>query len=113
MLKLDNLLQLIVYQWLWNKTEIDKKGPREFKLINMRSGEVLSLENNENIINKIIKLILRNKYGKKNKISNEEFIKKYLNFNLKNINLIEDCNNYDEEFEEEIVIPKKRLLRKC
>ena len=25
LLKLDNLLQLIVYQWLWNKIEKDKK----------------------------------------------------------------------------------------
>ena len=114
LLKLDNLLQLIIYQWLWNKTEKETKGTREFKLINMRSGEVLILENNEEIINKIIKLILKNKYGKKNKITNEEFIKKYLNFSLKNINLIENENNCEEEdFEEEIVIPRKRLLRKC
>lgn len=95
-LTIEHKLQLIIYYFIYantNPTEVTKK---DFKLLNMKSGEVLLLDKNDIVINNIINKILETKILVKDKISDDEFIElckssKYTNLvnNLKEFNNVE------------------------
>ncbi|AYV80277.1 MAG: DEXDc helicase [Gaeavirus sp.] len=74
-ISIDHKLQLIIYSWMWrNSTSYQKHGDKEFKLLNIRSGELLLLKNEYYKITQIIELVLTNKFNKKIILSDAEFI---------------------------------------
>jgi hypothetical protein len=77
-LQIDHFLQVIVYAWLWKECMEERKGPREFKIINIRTAEIHKLNENSELINDVIQLLLSNRYDPKNKITDEKFIEKCL-----------------------------------
>lgn len=71
-LQLEHLLQLIIYAWLWRM--FDGK-PKEFKIMNICTGEVRTLVQKWNIIDEIMVEVLRGKYAKRERLTDDEFIK--------------------------------------
>lgn len=72
---IDHKLQLILYSWLWKNSNLQKLyGHKHFKLLNIRTGELLQLVNDNFKITQIIELILANKFVKKQILKDEEFI---------------------------------------
>jgi hypothetical protein len=75
----DHLLQLIIYAYIWRT-----KNPgqaREFKLLNIRTGEVLRLTQDYGQLEEIMLHLLRGKYGEQVTTTSENFIEqchKYL-----------------------------------
>ena len=67
---LDHYLQLIVYAWM-----MIKKGKNyDYKLINIKTGEVRILEKNMFLIDDIMLLLFKNKFGENKKMTNEQFL---------------------------------------
>ena len=75
-LDVTHYLQLMIYAWIWNKIWLKTKGPRIFKIMNIRTSEVLTLDYDNVKIDYIMKQILQSKYLKNNVYSNNEFIEK-------------------------------------
>lgn len=75
---IEHLLQLIIYAWMWYKDRrgYETYGSREFKIMNIRTGEVRKLRIQMNLIEDIMSLIFQNKYGRNEELSDEKFIKK-------------------------------------
>lgn len=68
-LTLEHQLQLIIYAWLWTQT---RKDIKIFKLFNIKSGEVRTLQNKN--LTSIVEMLLLYKYKIKTLMSDEEFI---------------------------------------
>ena len=73
-LESDHLLQVIIYAWIWKMAREDECGVRIFKLMNIKTSEVLTLTYNETVINKIIEMILVAKFTKLTVKTDTEFI---------------------------------------
>lgn len=68
----DHMLQVVIYAWLWNMT-VDN-DVKTFKIFNIKTGEILKLEASMDELNTIMLALLRGKYEKAEKITDEEFI---------------------------------------
>lgn len=72
-LTIDNYLQLIIYAWLWSIIYPNEK--KEFKIFNIRTGQIYKLINKETqYFTPIVVLLLKSKYEKSSKMTDEEFI---------------------------------------
>jgi hypothetical protein len=70
-LELEHLLQVVMYSWIWNMI-CDE--PREFKLMNIRTGEVRVLKYDAAIVNDIMRQIILSKYKTVIPKTDQEFI---------------------------------------
>jgi hypothetical protein len=77
-LTMDHKMQLVIYAWLWRVLfESDNAVQRKhFKMLNIRTGEMLRLESGMDDLTKIVTSLLRNKYEKPIKLTDTEFIQK-------------------------------------
>jgi adenylate kinase len=75
-LNVDHMLQLIIYAWMWENCMTERFGQKKFRILNIRTGEVLELKYEEYIIKDIIELIFVNKYEPKTKDSDILFLEK-------------------------------------
>jgi hypothetical protein len=71
-ISIDNLLQVIIYAWLWKMTHNDEQ--REFKIINIKTGEFMRLDCTMEELNFIMLSILKGKYIKHKILTDEEFL---------------------------------------
>jgi hypothetical protein len=120
-LELEHYLQLVVYAWLWRQAFLEEKGSREFKILNIRTGQVDKLDTTSIYIDEIIKILVENKFGTLSKINDEEFITKSLKHreiilnrvsNKQSVTYLDDSSDSEDEYdddEEEIVIIKNKL----
>lgn len=76
-LSIEHKLQIIVYYWMWVKTNMSSIwGDKKFSLINIKSGQILELDLSKYyIIEQIVDILFDEKYLKKNKLNDFEFIK--------------------------------------
>lgn len=77
-LTIEHKLQLIIYYWMWNKSNYDDLyGKKNFCLLNIKSGQILKLNYSGNtfIIEQIVEMLFNEKYIKKKFIDDNEFIK--------------------------------------
>lgn len=70
-ISIDNLLQVIIYAWLWKMINDEH---REFKIINIKTGELMRLDCSTEELNFIMLAILKGKYIKNKVLTDEEFI---------------------------------------
>ena len=81
-LTLDHELQLAVYAWMWKFGEIlggtttyeKLYGPRKFKLINIRTGEIRELDTEIVDLKKIMEILFDNKYAPHTMLTDDQFI---------------------------------------
>jgi len=71
-LSTDHFIQVIIYAWLWKTVYPDI--PKMFRIINIKTGEILRLVAEPEKIDDIFVQILRGKYGKMAPVTDEEFI---------------------------------------
>ena len=70
-LSMDHLLQVVIYAWLWKIQQLDTK---DFKIYNIRTRELLSLNATLEDLNTIIIALLKGKFQKQETKSDEDFI---------------------------------------
>jgi hypothetical protein len=77
-ISLDHLLQVVIYAWLWKMryvTDVDEMDmEKKFKIFNIRTKELLSLNATLDDLNTIIVALLRGKFEKQEMKSDEDFI---------------------------------------
>jgi hypothetical protein len=77
-LSIEHKLQILIYYWLWQKSyqKIKHSQINKFNLFNIKSGQILQLDYYSNIykIEQVIELLLDEKYSKKKKLNDNEFI---------------------------------------
>jgi len=71
----DNLLQVIIYAWLWNI--LYKERPKQFKVFNIRTNQVMTLCGSFEDLEYIVVALLKNKYVDKI-ITKEDFVEECL-----------------------------------
>jgi hypothetical protein len=70
-ISIDHKLQVIIYSWLWKMTDKPKK---DFKILNIKTGEVWDMNLSEEEVEMVVIEILKSKYLKAVKKTDEEFI---------------------------------------
>jgi hypothetical protein len=75
-LTIEHKLQLVVYYWMWEKTNMaDKYGIKKFFITNIKSGQYLQLKTEKiYIIEQIVHILFDEKYLKKKELNDFEFI---------------------------------------
>jgi len=68
----DHLLQVVIYCWLWRRTHPGCE--REFKIFNIKSGEILRLDTTMDILDKIMLGLLNGKYEEHIPPNDEDFL---------------------------------------
>lgn len=84
-LSVEHLLQLVIYAWLWQKKMNKKYGDRQFKIMNIRTGEIRVLKQEWHCIEQIMECLFQNKYGTDIAQTDKEFIKNCLDYSQNNI----------------------------
>lgn len=86
---IEHKIQMVLYAWLWEMMELPKK---DFKLFNIKSGELFKLVYNIDQLTQIVVLILKGKYQKPVFKSDQEFLDssiEYINISSSNFLMIE------------------------
>ena len=73
-LTFEHELQLCIYQWMWKKNYENIYGKRDFKLINIRTGEIREIEHDNGTLDEMIIILLDNKYSQNKIKTDQEFI---------------------------------------
>jgi hypothetical protein len=69
----DHLLQVVIYCWIWRTVYPDAE--QEFRIFNIKSGEILRLDANKEMLDHIILLLLNGKYGKEMAKEDTDFLR--------------------------------------
>ena len=70
----EHYIQTIIYAWLWNMICEKDQGPRAFKLLNIRTGEMQHLHYKEGPINTIMEKLFCAKFAKREVLSDQHFV---------------------------------------
>jgi len=73
-LRAEHTMQLACYAWLWEKTQ-QTRGSRQFRLLNVRTGEVRQLTANSHDINMAVEALLTAKIRNEGRPTDEQFLK--------------------------------------
>lgn len=78
---IEHKLQLIVYYWMWIKTNMSSKyGIKKFFLLNIKSGQCFQLITTDfHLIEQIVQILFDEKYLEKKELNDTEFINMCLN----------------------------------
>lgn len=68
---IDHKLQVAIYAWIWSLTN---RPARDFKIMNILSGEVLVLQSDFQSLNQIVIALLKGKYDKLEAKTDQEFV---------------------------------------
>ena len=79
-ISLDHYLQVVIYAWLWKMTMGLEMGSRMFKIFNIKTGDIMILNSSEEDLDTIIIALLKGKFEKLQRTTDDKFIT--------------DCNNY-------------------
>ena len=72
-LEIEHLLQVVIYAWIWRLVCEPVRGPRVFKIMNIRTAEVRILNYDAVEIGEIMGLILKSKYQPLERLNNTFF----------------------------------------
>jgi hypothetical protein len=77
-ISIDHKLQVVIYEWLWNLIYPENK--KKFKLLNIKTGELLELNATEDELTKIVVALLKGKYDRLYVRSDEEFLQSSVDY---------------------------------
>lgn len=69
---IEHLLQVVIYAWIWRVAT--KRETRDFKILNIKTGEIQKLNATNEELNQIMFELFKNIYKKNKQFTNEEFI---------------------------------------
>ena len=79
----EHRLQLLIYAWLIKITG-ECVSDMKFKLLNIRTGEMQTLDHSSPLVDEIMVMMLKAKFEKHVPKSDEEFVRDCLDYNIKN-----------------------------
>lgn len=75
---IEHLLQVVIYAWIWRVAT--KRETRDFKILNIKTGEIQKLNATNEELNLIMFELFKNIYKKNKKYTNDEFINIFTEF---------------------------------
>ena len=79
----EHRLQVVIYAWIWHMICLEEHGPRKFKIMNIKTAEVQTLNPGDMTwINQIMILLLNAKFKKREMVSDEDFLEKCHNMHF-------------------------------
>ena len=73
-ISIDHMLQVVVYAWLWRLTREHGESNMDFKILNIKTGEILRVDATIDELTQIMVALLKGKYGEPVVKTDEEFI---------------------------------------
>lgn len=112
----EHILQLIIYTWIYEKCMKNVLGSRKYKLLNIRTGELLIIKYENYIIEEIMNILFENKFSKNKKIEDEKFIElclktKELDISDNSSSSSNNSNNSNNYNKTQVVKPSKKSKR--
>ena len=77
-LTVEHFLQVVLYAWIWRHTYSTRFGSRDFRIVNIRTGQIFRLQTGSHLIEEAVYLLFLNKWKKRPVLSDEEFLEKCL-----------------------------------
>lgn len=77
-LQLEHVIQLVLYKWMWTKNFESSRGPREFRLLNVLTGECVQVNGSAAEIEAVAELLLKEKYVSEAALSDTGFVSRCL-----------------------------------
>ena len=72
--KREHILQLIIYAWVYEKCMKTVLGSKKYKILNIRTGELILIKYESYIVEEIMNILFENKYGVVKKDDDIKFI---------------------------------------
>jgi hypothetical protein len=72
--KREHILQLIIYAWVYEKCMKSVLGSKKYKILNIRTGELILIKYESYIVEEIMNILFENKFGKVKKLDDTKFI---------------------------------------
>jgi hypothetical protein len=73
-LSIEHLLQLAVYAYMWKGVFEEEHGPREFRLMNIRTGQIYRLNSRSHLLREMMQVLFHNKFAKQQLLTDQEFV---------------------------------------
>jgi hypothetical protein len=77
-LTLEHQMQLLTYAWMWRREHEEEYGSREFRLLNIRTGQIKRLDATSPFLEDAIRILFENKWAKRDPLSDTRFVERCL-----------------------------------
>jgi len=108
----EHILQLIIYAWVYEKCMKNTLGSRKYKILNIRTGELIVIKYENYIIEEIMNILFENKFSKSKKEEDDQFIKTCLQSKNKLLNPIKNNNIISSESSISSISSSSPILKK-
>jgi hypothetical protein len=73
----EHMLQLAIYAFMWSRVLEEEHGPREFRLLNLKTGQIFRLVSRQShLLSEMMRVLFHNKFAKQDALSDTEFVER-------------------------------------
>lgn len=73
---LEHKLQLLIYAWIWRQEHESRHGSRVFRLLNLRTGQIWTLDGASPFLEDCMRILFENKWAKRDPLTDAAFLKR-------------------------------------
>ncbi len=74
-LTVEHFTQVVLYAWMWGRDYVEEYGARAFRLVNLRTGQILRLRLDvPHLLEEAVHVVFANKWAKKPVLTDAEFL---------------------------------------
>ncbi len=74
-LTVEHYVQVMLYAWIWSHGFEEEYGPRDFRIVNIRTGQILRLRRESHLVEEAVRVVFGNKWSVRPVMSDAEFLK--------------------------------------
>jgi hypothetical protein len=71
---IEHLMQVVLYAWIWINEYEEEYGTHEFRIVNIRTGQIQRLDTKSHLLNEAVQIVFQNKWARKPAKTDEEFL---------------------------------------
>jgi hypothetical protein len=94
-LTVEHFTQVMLYSWIWTRGFEEEYGSRDFRIVNLRTGQVLRLRRESHLVEEAVRIVFANKWSRRAVLSDAEFL--------------EECRGIDSEIKPDEVRVKRTV----
>jgi hypothetical protein len=72
-LAVEHFVQVALYAWIWRKAYAEEYGGREFRIVNVRTGQILRMKESH-LLEELVQLVFANKWAERPVWTDAEFL---------------------------------------
>ncbi len=74
----EHYMQVMLYAWIWRRGYEEEYGSREFRIVNVRTGQILRLRTESHLVEEAVRIVFANKWAKRPELTDAEFLEECL-----------------------------------